>query len=236
MSDIENNENKETLSIDNKDDRVQSGPDFVEPDISQVMHNEFKYNRFPCTYTLIIVIGIVYLLTSFPSFQKPETWAVYNFALIPQALFEGQWWRLITPNFLHASPGHITSNVISILIWGHLLEKIISSKAMYFLVFLSCLLTTLFSAYGNPEAISLGASGVAYALMSAFIVYVLLVTFLKVPGEFQGQLFSFIVLVAVQVGYNYLNSSTVDVWGHLGGAVAGIVFIIIFFVFKTFRS
>lgn len=238
IENIENNDKFQTKNQLNKPESVVISNNGIDGnnDAYHVVQNEFKFKRYHCTYTLIIVIISIYLITSFPLFIAPNSWYVYSFALIPQALFEGQLWRLITPNFLHANLNHITANAISIIIWGHLLEKIIGTRAMYLLVIISCIFTTLFSAIGTPQTISLGASGIAYALMSAFILYVLFITFMKIPGEFGGQLFSFIVLVLFQVGYNYVNSSTVDIWGHIGGTIAGIAFIICVMVYKYIHN
>lgn len=196
--------------------------------------NELSFRKYSATLSLLVIIAVVYLVSSFPNLQQINTFFVQWGALIPQLLFDGQLWRLLTPNFLHADLNHIFANAVSIAIWGHLLERYIGSRAVFVLILLSCLLTTTFSAVLSPEAVSLGASGIAYGLMTAFVLYAITVTVLNKPAAFKGQLVSFMVLVVVQIAYNYYESTTVDIWGHLGGAMAGLVFILLYALVNLF--
>ena len=190
------------------------------------MPKEVSFKNYAATMSLLVLILVLYVISSFPVFTHVNQFFINWGALIPPLLFDGQWWRLITPNFLHFDLNHITANTISIVIWGHLLEKHVGTKAVFLLIFLSCIFTTGFSALMTPDNISLGASGIAYGLMTAFILYVITLTVFNRPGEFKGQMVTFIVFVAIQIVYNYYESSNVDVWGHLGGAVAGLIFIV----------
>lgn len=197
--------------------------------------SEFNYSKFKCTITLIIIIIAVYMVTSFPTFERPASFFVQWGALVPSEIANMQLWRIITANLMHANIMHLLANSISIAIWGHLIERSLGSKAVFLLIIFSGLFTTGFSAYFQPDAVSLGASGIAYGLMTAFITYLVFITLLKDPGQYKGQMISFLVLVIVQIAYNVMESSTVDVWGHLGGAVAGFVFIILFLISNYFK-
>lgn len=198
------------------------------------MPKEVSFKNYAATLSLLIVIFVVYLISSIPDIQRVNPFFVQWGALIPQLLFDGQLWRLITPNFLHADLNHIFANSVSIAIWGHLLERYVGSRAVFALIFLSCLLTTTFSAFMSPETLSLGASGIAYGLMTAFVLYAITLTVLNKPAAFRGQMVSFMVLVLVQIAYNYYESANVDVWGHLGGAVAGVIFILLYALVNVF--
>lgn len=57
---------------------------------------------------------------------KPTGQVIYNYARYDQAIrLNKQVFRLLTCLFLHASFSHIFNNVISTLIWGSLVEKLI---------------------------------------------------------------------------------------------------------------
>lgn len=196
--------------------------------------NELSFRKYSATLSLLVLISVVYLVSSLPNFQQINTFFLQWGALVPELLYNGQYWRLITPNFLHADLYHLFSNALSIAIWGHLLERYIGSRSLFVLILLSCVLTTTFSAILSPDAISLGASGIAYGLMTAFVLYAISLTVLDKPAAFKGQLVSFMVLVVVQIAYNYYENTTVDVWGHLGGAVSGLIFILLFALIKLF--
>lgn len=192
--------------------------------------------KYKSTLTLTLVIIIIYLITSFPNFMKIDSFFIVWGALIPGRINDLEFWRIITANLLHVSPMHLISNSISIILWGHLLERQIGSKAVFLLMIFSGLMTCLFSYTFNPLGISLGASGIAYGLMLAFIVYVIFITTLKNPAEFKGQMISFLVLMFFQIAYNIQASSTVDIWGHLGGSIAGIIFISGYIIQKHLRA
>ncbi|MGD9581507.1 MAG: rhomboid family intramembrane serine protease [Vampirovibrionia bacterium] len=192
-----------------------------------------SFLNYSATLSLLILIAVIYFISSLPSMQQINSVFIEYGALIPSMLFEGQYWRLITPNFLHADLSHLFSNSVSIAIWGHLLERYIGSKNVFLLIIMACFFTTSFSAFFSPNAVSLGASGIAYALMSAFVIYAIFLTVSKKPQAFKGQLVSFLVLVVFQIAFNYFDKATIDVWGHLGGAVCGIVFIIFYALFKA---
>src|ERR1043165_948334 len=45
-------------------------------------------------------------------------------AKIPSLIAHGEWWRLVTANFLHGSPMHLFANMIGLLLLGMLIEGV----------------------------------------------------------------------------------------------------------------
>jgi membrane associated rhomboid family serine protease len=187
--------------------------------------------RYTATISLIFLIISIYIVTSFPFFTKINPYFVFWGAMVPTGIDQMQLWRVVTANLLHADFMHLAANTISILIWGHLLERVVGTRAMFILFVLAGFFTTLFSYFLGPDTFSLGASGIAYGLMFAFLIYVLVLTVFKNPRQFGGQLISFGVLMGIQILYNIQYSSKLDIWGHLGGSVAGILFISVYLIF-----
>ena len=206
-------------------------------------HKEFKevqktndaIPKYPYAVTIgfVILLLVVYIISTFPNFTKINYFFLLWGGMIPVVLDSSEYWRLITANLLHANLMHIAANTVSILIWGHLLEKYLGSRGMIILIILSGLFTTVFSGLFSPvDSFSIGASGIAYGLMTAFMVYAFVITLLGNPKEFGGQLVSFSVLVIIQIFYNLQGAGTLDIWGHLGGSVSGLLFMIVYFLIK----
>ena len=70
---------------------------------------------FPAVTFFIFLMMIVFVLTLFPLFPGN---IVYFGTGINLYISEGQWWRLITPIFLHQSFTHLLFNGFSLAIFG----------------------------------------------------------------------------------------------------------------------
>ncbi|MEW5821136.1 MAG: rhomboid family intramembrane serine protease [Cyanobacteriota bacterium] len=196
--------------------------------------NKASFSKYKSTLTLLATIIIIYIISAFPYMTEPSNLFIKWGALIPSKLYHLELWRLFTANLLHADLSHLFANSFSIAIWGILLEKSIGSRNVAFLIFFSAILTTALSAYCSPYVVSLGASGIAYGLMTAFIIYFIYINLLENRKNFKRDLFSFSMLIVFQVIYNISEANRVDIWGHLGGTIAGLVFITILIVEQMF--
>jgi len=74
------------------------------------------------------------------------------------------------PMFLHGGLVHLIMNLVSQLIIGSIIEKMLSLYQTSVIYFLSGLGGTLFGCLIN-NSISVGASGAIFGLCGAFVVY-----------------------------------------------------------------
>ena len=82
----------------------------------------------------------------------------------------GEWWRLITTGFLHASFFHVAFNMVFIWFIGRSLEPAIGS-ARFVVAYGASLLCGSFGVLLlEPNSVAVGASGAAFGLMGALIV------------------------------------------------------------------
>lgn len=82
----------------------------------------------------------------------------------------GEWWRLVTAGFLHASFFHVAFNMVFIWMIGRSLEPAIGTPR-FVVAYLASLLCGSFGVLLiEPHAISVGASGAAFGLLGALIV------------------------------------------------------------------
>lgn len=208
---------------DNCVNQIQQDNSIGLPDYLQL--NAVNYNVIPKFVMLLIIF---YLISSVPQFTEINTLAIYLAGLIPDRVLHGEIWRLITANLLHADLKHLFYNVISIFIWGLLLEKQIGSKAIILLIALSSIGMSVVSIIFAPTMTSIGASGIAYALMCAVVTYILVLTIIFNPKKAAGQIVSIFILMLIQIYYNLWGDKYLNIWGHLGGSMVGIGFMLIY--------
>lgn len=130
----------------------------------------------------------------------------------------GEYYRVISYMFLHGGFLHIILNMYSLYIVGPRVEDFFG-KWKYLLIYLfSGISGGLLSIAFNPEAISIGASGAIFGLFGALIYF---------GYNYRGYIGSIIKSQIVPIViYNLLIGlfiSGIDMWGHVGGLIGGVV-------------
>lgn len=171
-----------------------------------------------------VLLVLIYGLTSYPNqFQRPIIEVLYLGAFIPELARQGEWWRFITATLLHAHPSHLFNNVLGILMFGSLLEPAIGPVRLLVLYAFSVVGGLLLSAYFLPNP-TFGASTIDYGLIGAYLSLILLLRFRTDRAAFYRELRSAVVFVVIFVAWNTMESATVNLWAHVGGLLAGILF------------
>lgn len=132
---------------------------------------------------------------------------------------EGEWWRLVTPIFLHLDIWHIAFNGFVLYQVGRQVEMFYGPARFLALFFLAGVAGCLASLWFAPYR-SAGASGAIFGLVGAEIVL-----FYR-NRQWLGQAGSDGLRNALMLaGINLLIglSGRVDNWGHVGGLVGGLV-------------
>jgi membrane associated rhomboid family serine protease len=146
--------------------------------------------------------------------------------LVPRLVFaHGQVWRLITYMFLHAGPGHLLFNLITLWFCGLYLEEHLTSRRFAVLYFTGGVGAGLLSAFMWRSSI-VGASGAIFALLAAIAWYfpnaqVLIMFVLPVPMRL-------FVIVAGVMSILFAISETggnIAHLTHLAGILVGIAFV-----------
>ncbi|MGI8631006.1 MAG: rhomboid family intramembrane serine protease [Solirubrobacterales bacterium] len=125
----------------------------------------------------------------------------------------GQWWRLVTSGFLHASFLHLGFNLFALYILGSLVEPMIG-RARYLAVYGVSLLGGSFGALIlDPNVPTIGASGAVYGLLALAFFYARDRGFGGVASQIGLWLvFNLVITFAVP---------RISVGGHLGGLATG---------------
>lgn len=131
---------------------------------------------------------------------------------------EGEWWRIISPMFLHGGLIHLGFNMMGLFQVGRDLEWIFGTVRIGFLYVISGIAATLFSAVFVPREISVGASGAIFGLFGALWADVVqnYSTLPKGRCKYIGFLF---LQTVFSLGFGLLP--WLDNYAHLGGFCCG---------------
>ena len=129
----------------------------------------------------------------------------------------GQWWRLLTPLLLHASPSHLLVNVLSLRNVGGALERAYGAERTALVYAAAGVAGNVMSCACSPRYVtSIGASGAVAGLVGALGVHLW-----RHPHLYGSRGLTSIrdtVLLNAALG---MTSAGVDNWAPLGGLLGG---------------
>lgn len=184
---------------------------------NQTKHKLRNWRRYPVvTYGALAVTILMYVLMSINGgSQNPFTLISYG-AKVNGFIVLGEWWRLITPIFLHIGLTHIVFNGLVIYFLGSQLEMLIGHFRYFLLYMLSGIMGNAAS-FALNNSISAGASTSIFGLFAATIVLGKLYPY---QASIQRLSRNYLVLIILNVVLGLFNSG-IDNAGHIGGLVGG---------------
>jgi rhomboid protease GluP len=145
----------------------------------------------------------------------------------PQAvLAHGQYWRLLSSMFLHGGWAHVLLNSWALYQIGALFELWLGAGRLlgtYFATGIAASLTSVLWNWrtgGNPEQLSVGASGAIFGLIGALIAFLA-----RRRGRLNPAARSILSQLLFWAGINIFllsNLGMIDNAAHIGGLVAGL--------------
>lgn len=130
---------------------------------------------------------------------------------------DGQWWRFITPIFLHIGFMHLLMNSVALYLIGIQVEKIYGSVRFFF-IYMSAGIAGVYASYLMNLSISAGASGAIFGCFGA-LLYVAIIYKDVLSKELMS---SVIGIIGINLVFGILMSN-VDNAGHIGGLIGGII-------------
>eukprot|EP00775_Hariotina_reticulata_P010017 gene10017-10172_t len=133
---------------------------------------------------------------------------------------QGEFWRLITPAFLHNSILHLGVNMFALWNLGNALEGLLGSRA-FLAVYLGSAVAGNLTGFlmDRSWTISMGSSSALFGLFGAYLVNRWVNRHISVLTGPE------LTSIAQTIGLNMLLMSVfsghMDHWGHLGGFVGG---------------
>jgi rhomboid protease GluP len=126
----------------------------------------------PTLLVLNITIFVLMLWSADP-LSDPDTLAGWGGNVGPRTV-NGEWWRIFTAMFVHASWLHLLADVVGLLQLGLMLERLVGPMAFAALYLVAGLFSSVIQLSAAPVAISVGASGAifgAYGLTLAVLMW-----------------------------------------------------------------
>lgn len=180
------------------------------------MKADFWKNN-PATVIIIAIQVIVYVMMTLAGGSENSVILLRFGALQAGLVHAGEWWRLITPVFVHIGFAHILINSITLYFIGMYVEQLFGHWRMVAIYFISALTGNLLSAYWLPTGISAGASTAIFGLFGAFIMLGLSFRDNQAIRILSRQ---FLILVVLNIVTDLMVPG-IDLAGHIGGLFGG---------------
>ncbi|GFZ78113.1 hypothetical protein GCM10010978_19590 [Compostibacillus humi] len=184
------------------------------------IRNERSVKEFMELYPVVSILVIIHL----------GLWLIINALQLPFGLMirdlgvgvnfliaQGEYWRLITPVFLHGDLMHALFNSFSLVLFGPALEQMLGKGKFLFAyfgaAFIANVATFLFEPLGYAH---LGASGAIFGL---FGVYVFMISFRKhLIDEGSAQIVTTIFIIGLIMTFIRPN---INIQAHIFGFIGG---------------
>lgn len=171
--------------------------------------------HYPVVSIIVSIHIVLYLLTILPFL--PNTWLFEHFAGVNLYIIEGEYWRLITPIFMHSGFSHVLFNSFSLVLFGPALEQILGKGKFIFVYVAAGVAANAATLLLEPLTyIHVGASGAIFGLFGFFAA---IITFRKDMISYaNSQLILTITIISVIMTFLQPN---INVVAHLFGLLAG---------------
>jgi len=140
-------------------------------------------------------------------------------AKINPAILQGQFWRLLTPMWLHGSILHLGFNMYALYVIGTGLERYYGHGRFLALYLLSGYAGNVIS-FLMSSGVSVGSSTAIFGLIAAEAVFIYQNRHLFQNARSMLMNVIMILLINLILGL----SPQIDNWGHLGGLIGGLAF------------
>lgn len=168
------------------------------------------------TYGILAITFFMYFVLSINGGSENTGTLIQYGAKVNELIYLGEWWRLITPIFLHIGFTHLVFNSLIIYFLGAEVEMIIGHFRYFILYFTSGILGNIAS-FALNNSVSAGASTAIFGIFASTLVLAKLY-----PYHTGIQLLSrnYLTLIILNVVFGLFSAST-DNAGHIGGLVGG---------------
>lgn len=189
--------------------------------------------RLPLVTVLITFINVaVFFITEWRGSTLDPDYMIEAGGMYAPAFFgEHEYYRLISHFFLHFGIEHLFFNMVSLVMFGHVMENAIGRLWFAGIYLISGIAAGLVSVTAHlnqdTQIVSCGASGAVYGVMGAFIVMLIV----NRRNNLRREILRFTAYVALNLYYGMLYPE-VDQYAHAGGFVAGVVLCIGMYLIK----
>ncbi|MGG0737134.1 rhomboid family intramembrane serine protease [Niallia taxi] len=171
---------------------------------------------YPIVSLILLVNLLVYLATFLP--VLPNQLITESMVGVNLYIVQGEWWRLITPIFLHTGFSHFLFNSFSIFLFGPALERALGKPKFLAVYLFTGVLANIATLVTEPLTFShLGASG---SIFGMFGYYIALIVFRKdIISRNNSQVIGTIAALSLIMTFIQPN---INIGAHLFGFLFGV--------------
>jgi len=192
----------------------------------QVMLRD-RQPRLIATPAILAVIGAIFVMmaaasgsVAFPS-QTLLRWGAQS----GSAIANGEWWRLLSPMWLHANLLHLGLNALFLWRFGGYVERLLGPVVFLIVYLLAGVVASAVSLqFQAANGLSIGASGALFGLVGVLLTVAMTSRGRGGIGEMLAELRPNLVsIVLTNLILGFLVSG-IDNAAHIGGLAGGLVF------------
>lgn len=201
-----------------RNEQIETYKEDVFTHIKQHEQEERQLLHFgkPFISYLFIAIQIIMFFLMEGSGGSTNSETLINWgAKVNYLIADGEWWRLITPIFLHIGILHLIMNSIALYYVGPLIERIFGNSRFLF-IYLFAGFSGVFASYLLSPSLSAGASGAIFGCFGALLYFAW--QFPKLFFRVMGWNVIIIIIINLIFGFTIQG---IDNAGHIGGLVGG---------------
>lgn len=216
------NKLKKHMLLQIKEDENGSLP-FGEENFQDLQPGDEASDLYLISILASINIGVFLFEIASPvrnsDFEKLSLPLIYG-AKINQLILSGEWWRLVTPMFLHSGFLHVALGCWVLLTFGPQVCRGYGPFTFFLIYILGGIAGNLSSFLHTPEA-TVGGTGPVFAILGAWFIYY--IQNKEISAKEAENVFQKAVIVT---GLSFIlnNFERIDDWTHLGAACAGLLF------------
>ena len=170
---------------------------------------------YPAVSLFSAICVILYVATVLPLLPARDIFTALSG--VNFLISEGEYWRLVTPIFMHAGLTHILFNVFSLIIIGPGIESLAGTKRFVLLFLLSGILANVLTLVTMPPMyVHVGASGAIFGIFGCYAYILLYKKHLMSRQNSQ----TILALIIISVVLSFMQAS-VNLIGHIGGLASG---------------
>ena len=172
------------------------------------------------TYFLIGITACVYLMQALSKWRYGVDYPMaFGAKISPYITYYHQYWRLITPIFLHGSITHILFNMYALFTLGPSLEHYYGHWNFLRFYMITGFAGNVVSHVAAPKSVSVGASTALFGLIAAQAMFLYKNRAILRNYKRALQNIGFVIVMNLMLGL----SGGIDNWGHLGGLLSGLL-------------
>jgi len=183
---------------------------------SGVRRSAFEGTGAVVTKALVAINVVIYLITAAQGggLNAPGGRLFTDWVLYGPAVANGDWWRLFTSAFLHASLIHIGFNMYFLWFVGSAVEQAMGRGRFILIYVVSALAGSAGALVFTPTTPTVGASGALFGLLGAALILE------RQRNYVLGG--SAMALIVINLILSF-TLSNISVGGHIGGLIGGIL-------------